>query len=425
MTLRIGVIADDFTGATDIAGFLVAAGLRTVQLNGATDADAIPPHIDADAVVISLKSRSMAPQAAVAASLGALDTLTALGAEHFLFKYCSTFDSTPAGNIGPVTDALIKQLGLDFTVIAPALPVNGRTVYQGNLFVNGVPLAESGMRNHPVTPMTDANVVRLMDAQSEGTAAVVPFDVVERGVDAVRQALDETRAAGVRYAVLDALTMEHLDVLGRAVQGMRLITGGSGIGFGLARALVGDTPAASNTWTPAPGRTVAISGSASQATNEQVANYRALAPSHAVDVPRVIDDAEAYRDEIITEILAVSPSAPAPLVYATAPTQTVAALQQQHGAQRLSAAIEDFLASLATALHARGVARFIVAGGETSGAVTQALGVSGFEIGPQIAPGVPWTRSLDGQIELALKSGNFGDPHFFRTAQSVVGLLPS
>lgn len=452
MTLRIGVIADDFTGATDIAGFLVSASLRTAQLNSPEKA---PEALEAEAVVISLKTRSIPARDAVEQSLHACRILQRLGAEQIIFKYCSTFDSTQEGNIGPVTDALLDELGEDFTVVVPALPVNGRTVYQSTLFVHHQPLHESGMKDHPVTPMRDANLIRLMEAQSRGSAAPVPYQVVERGPGAVREELERVHSEGARYAVLDTLNHDHLDVIGQAVSGLRLLTGGSGIGSGLARTLTGragseradsqtrQSPA--QDWEFTAGAAVVISGSASQMTNRQVERYAGLAPSSALDIARVVEDAQGYREELAAWVLengsqgadAAAPEladhrtasaasepadhgAAAPMVYATAAPETVRQWQRRYGAEELSAAIEGFFGQLAARLREQGVTRFIVAGGETSGAVTQALGVEGFEVGPQIAPGVPWTRSLEEdpqrRIDLTLKSGNFGDEDFFRTA---------
>lgn len=426
MALRIGVIADDFTGATDIAGFLVSAGLRTAQLNSPEQA---PESLDADAVVISLKTRSIPIQDAVKQSVDACRILERLGAEQIIFKYCSTFDSTAEGNIGPVTDALLGELGEDFTVVVPALPVNGRTVYQSTLFVHDQPLHESGMKDHPVTPMTDSSLIRLMESQSSGKASAVAYDVIERGPEAVREALQEARTQGARYAVLDTLSHEHLDTIGQATTGLRLLTGGSGIGSGLGRALTGQAEgtapvdSAARTWTFTSGPVVVISGSSSQMTNKQVEQYKQHAPSAALDITRVIEDPQVYMAELTDWVLGNAgdaEAAQAPMVYATAAPETVRQWQQTYGAERLSEAIEGFFGTLAGQLRDRGVTRFIVAGGETSGAVTQALGVDGFEVGPQIAPGVPWTRSLDGSLDLALKSGNFGSEDFFRVAQTMV-----
>lgn len=420
MTVRIGVIADDLTGATDIAGFLAANGLRTVQLNGVADASRATSLSEVDAIVIGLKSRSVPAEEAVAMSRSALAELRAAGAERIIFKYCSTFDSTPAGNIGPVADALLADLDSDFTVVCPALPVNGRTVYQGNLFVWQQPLHESGMRHHPVTPMTDANLLRVLGAQTDGPTGLVPLATIEAGPDAIRARLAELRAEGVRYAVLDCVSDRHLDVIGEAVIDLPLVTGGSGIGAGVARAVsdrVGAAAAAP--WQPLDGRAVVLSGSSSSMTNRQVARYRELAPSLALDVARLLAEPAATLGEVLAWVGEQPAAGQAPLVFATAAPDAVRALQERFGAETTRTAIETFFGALAVELAARGFRRFIVAGGESSGAVTEALGVSGFALGPQIAPGVPWVRSLDGALDLALKSGNFGDEDFFARAQEL------
>lgn len=410
----LGVIADDFTGATDIAGFLTANGLRTLQLNGVPAADL---QVEADAVVISLKSRSCPPQEAVDDSLAALAWLQARDCAQVFFKYCSTFDSTAKGNIGPVTDALLDALGEDFTVICPVLPVNGRTIYNGYLFVNDVPLNESGMRNHPVTPMTDANIMRVMESQSRGRAGNVPSRIMDQGVEAVRDALNALRASGMRYAVLDALNDHHLEVMGAAVQGMKLVTGGSGLADGMARHWAVDRGDAAVTVRPGP--TVVLSGSCSQMTNAQVAAYRAEAPARAVDVDRAVTgEAETYADELAQWVLSHQ-GALAPLVYATMPPEALKEVQARHGAAHASERIEHLFGRLAQRLEQAGVVRFIVAGGETSGSVTQALDIPGFAIGAQIAPGVPWVGAVGKPLALALKSGNFGAERFFFDAQSV------
>lgn len=414
MTLRLGVIADDFTGATDIAGFLVEGGLRTAQLNGVPADGRVP---DSDAIVVSLKSRSIDPAEAVELSLGALAYLQRAGAERILFKYCSTFDSTPRGNIGPVTDALLRTLGTDFTVIVPSLPVNGRTVYRGYLFVGEVPLDESGMRNHPVTPMTDANLMRLMEAQSQGRAGNIPWPTITQGPEAVRAAMAKLRASGIRYAVLDTLADADIDTIGQAVLDLPLVTGGSGLGSGIARALAGlDAAARGIEWTPLSGPTVVLAGSSSVMTNAQVTAYKQLAPWQAVEVDRLMVNPSAYLAEVEAWVRAQEGPL-APLVYATASPEEVRRTQSTYGVAQTAEAIERLLAGLASRLAGAGYRRFIVAGGETSGAVTTALGLDGFQVGPQIAPGVPWVRALDGSVELALKSGNFGDTDFFIRAQ--------
>lgn len=420
MIMRLGVIADDFTGATDIAGFLVANGLRTVQLNGVPDAGL---QVEADAVVVSLKTRSCPPEQAVSESLAALKWLQARNCPQFFFKYCSTFDSTPRGNIGPVTDALLDALGEDFTVICPVLPVNGRTIYNGYLFVNGIPLHESGMRHHPVTPMTDSNIMRVMEAQSRGKAGNVPSSVMDQGPEAVRAALAALKAEGVRYAVLDALNDAHLEVMGQAVADMKLVTGGSGLADGMARAwtdLRGDAAAAAAAGKPVKGRAIVLSGSCSQMTNAQVAAYREAAPSLAVEVGRCISD-PSYADELAAWAEAQPRDGLAPLVYATTPPDRLKELQSRFGAAEASEAVERTFGALAKRLEKAGFEQFIVAGGETSGIVTQSLGITGFAIGPQIAPGVPWVRAVGKNLSLALKSGNFGQERFFFDAQQIAG----
>ena len=415
MGVQLGVIADDFTGGTDIASFLVANGVKTIQLSGSEHAESFDD--DVQAIVVSLKSRSNPAHEAIQQSLQALELLKSAGARQIFFKYCSTFDSTAQGNIGPVTDALLSALDEPFTVICPALPVNGRTTYQGVLFVNGVPLNESGMRNHPVTPMTDSNLARLMDGQAQGSTGLVPVEVVEQGPDAVSAALAALQAAGNSYAVLDALNDQHLTILGEAVANLRLVTGGSGLAGAIARALPTDVKGQHAGFTPKTGPAVILSGSCSVMTNDQVAHYKAKAPSLAVDVDRLITSPDGYDDEVLAWFKEQHASGPAPLIFATAAPAEVQRLQQSYGSAESSQAIEGFFGRIATELVAGGVQRVIVAGGETSGSVTTALGISGFEVGDPIAPGVPWVRSLDGRLDLALKSGNFGTIDFFSQAQ--------
>lgn len=419
--MYLGVIADDFTGATDIAGFLVNNGLPTVQLNGPAEF-ALPPEIEA--VVVSLKSRSCPAEQAVRVSLEALEYLRSIGCTHFFFKYCSTFDSTAKGNIGPVTDALMQALGTDITVICPALPVNGRTVYKGYLFINDVLLNESGMRNHPLNPMLDASLMRLMDAQSKGKSGNIPEQVVAQGSAAVRARLGELRKQGISYAVPDTLADADLDILAEAFADLPLVTGGSGLGGAMARRFVretGKSGGATELGMPrGGGKTILLSGSCSEMTNRQVAAYAARGSLHKADIERCIDDAEGYAAEVFSMLAAGGQSALPPLVSATVPPAELKAIQARYGVEESSRSVERFFARLAVLLHDAGWDHFIVAGGETSSIVSQALGVSGFYIGSQIAPGVPWVRTLDGSISLALKSGNFGDEEFFFKALAYI-----
>jgi uncharacterized protein YgbK (DUF1537 family) len=417
----LGVIADDFTGATDIAGFLVNNGLPTVQLNGSADVE-LPREVEA--VVVSLKSRSCPAEEAVRLSLGALEYLRSIGCSHFFFKYCSTFDSTAKGNIGPVTDALMKALGTDMTVICPALPVNGRTVYQGYLFIGNVLLNESGMRNHPLNPMLDASLLRLMDAQSAGRSGNVPEQVIAQGAGAVRSTLEDLRRQGISYAVLDTLADADLDVLAESLADMPLVTGGSGLGGAIARRYArmrGGGSCATDLGLPASGgKTSLLSGSCSEMTNRQVAAYAAKAYVHKADITRCMDDAEGYAQEIFGVAAAHAGDALPPLISATVPPAELKTIQAQWGVAQSSRCVERFFARLAVLLRGAGYDHFIIAGGETSSVVSQALMVKGFYIGPQIAPGVPWVRTLDRSLSLALKSGNFGDEAFFAKALSFI-----
>ena len=413
--LQLGIIADDFTGASDIASFLVENGLRTVQMNGIPQRP-LPDSVDA--VVISLKSRSNPVDEAIAQSLAALDWLRAQDCRQFYFKYCSTFDSTAQGNIGPVTDALLDALGEDFTVISPALPVNGRTIFNGYLFVGEVLLNESGMRNHPITPMTDASLIRLMDAQSRGKTGLVACPDVAQGAARVRERFAELRRDGYRYAVVDSVDNAQLAVLAEACADLKLLTGGSGLGAYVAARLSGGKKG-SDAFVPRKALTVALSGSCSVMTNKQVAAYQAIAPTRFVEAERCIHEGDAYIEELYQWAVAHLGGEYAPLLYATVPPDELKAIQQRFGVEKASHAIEQMFAALAVKLKAHGVRNFINAGGETSSIVVQQLGIDGFHIGRQIAPGVPWLRGLDGDIYLALKSGNFGSEDFFAHAQGM------
>jgi uncharacterized protein YgbK (DUF1537 family) len=416
--MYLGVIADDFTGGTDLAGFLVKNGLSVIQFIGVPETT---PATLPDAAVISLKSRSCPAQEAVRDSLAALAWLRRQNCRQIFFKYRSTFDSTAKGNIGPVTDALLDALEADVTVMAPALPVNGRSVYCGYLFVNGVPLNESGMRHHPVTPMLDANLMRLTESQARGKAANIPASVMEAGAEAIETALDDLRGKGIRYVVPDTLTDAHLTSLGEAVSRLPLVTGGSGLGAGLARHYVRaeglDGKENTGAGLPPGGKGIVLSGSASARTNAQVARYKTMAASLQVGVRRAMEDMQGYAEEMAGWAAARAQDTWAPLIHATVGPEELASIQKEFGAEASGRAVEAVFAALAALLKAGGFNHFIVAGGETAGAVVKALGIKAFYIGPQIAPGVPWVRAADQPVSLALKSGNFGDEDFFAVAQ--------
>ena len=425
--MLLGIIADDLTGASDIAGFVAKEGLDVIQFVGVPDSGA---NYDCDAAVVSLKSRSVPAKDAVRDSLAAFEWLRDRGCKRFYFKYCSTFDSTPQGNIGPVTDALLDALKLDMTVVCPSLPVNGRTVRDGILYVNGTPLAETGMRHHPLNPMTDSNLVRLMEGQSRGKAGVVSLAAVDSGPQAVEERLAELRREGISYAVLDAETDSQLLVLASVLSDAPLLTGGSGLGWAVARRLASRNSSRMRSAGPAgpvAGKTIVLSGSCSEMTNRQTANYRDVAPEFKVDVAECLDNAGAYAaeaaawvDEACEALENDGVKCNAPLINATVPPDELRTIQETYGAAEAAAAIETFFRIVAENLLEMGFVNFIVAGGETSGAVAAALGVKAFRIGPQIDPGVSWVEALDRRLGLAMKSGNFGDESFFLKAQAMI-----
>jgi uncharacterized protein YgbK (DUF1537 family) len=421
VSVLLGAIADDFTGATDLCNTLVRRGMRTVQL-----IDVPPPGSpapDADAVVIALKSRTIPADDAVAMSLAALAWLQHAGARQILFKYCSTFDSTDAGNIGPVGDALLDKLGAGFTIYCPAFPENGRTIFKGYLFVGDVLLSESGMRDHPLTPMRDPSLVRVLQRQTAGKVGLVQHATVAQGAAAIRAAFTALRQQGYRHAVVDAIADHDLEAIGEAAADLALITGGSGIALGLPEnfrraALLAATDGA-DVLPVVGGAAAVLSGSCSTATQGQVAYMKERAPVFTIDPLAVADG----RDVAAEALAWAKPrlGERAILVSATAAPDAVAAVQQRLGRERAGALVEETLAAVAKGLEAAGVRRLVVAGGETAGAVVQALGVTGLRIGRQIDPGVPWTMSLGKPpIALALKSGNFGAPDFFLRAFDVL-----
>jgi uncharacterized protein YgbK (DUF1537 family) len=415
--MNIGCIADDLTGATDLALMLAREGMRTVQTIGVPG-----PDLDlsgADAVVIALKSRTIPAPEAVSQSLRGAEALRKAGAEHLFFKYCSTFDSTDQGNIGPVADALLTFTSSDFTIACPAFPANGRTVYQGHLFVNGVPLHESSMKDHPLTPMRDSNLVRVLQRQTGRSVGRVAFEDVDAGVERIRKAFEREKAAGHAIVVVDALTDAHLRAIGLAAAGLALITGGSGVAMGLPEAYRSGRaePSSSDRLFDAPaGRAAVLAGSCSSATQRQVAvAIEAGMPAFRLD-PLALASAELTTSAVLDWIGRQPPGAPV-LIYSTAAPDEVQAVQGRLGRMKAGEMVETVLAEIARALPALGFTRLLVAGGETSGAVVGALDVDALTIGPEIDPGVPWTRTLAGtDLALALKSGNFGAPDFFLKA---------
>jgi len=399
--------------------------MRTVQL---IDVPAPGTNVvDAEAVVVALKSRTIPAAQAIEQSLAALDWLQMAGARQILFKYCSTFDSTDAGNIGPVAEALMDALDTDFTLFCPAFPENGRTNYLGYLFVGDVLLSESSMRDHPLTPMRDPSLVRILQRQCRGKVGLVPQYDVSQGVAAIRDALASLRQAGFRHAIVDAIDDRDLEAIGEAAADFPLITGGSGIALGLPenfrrQGLLGDG-AAADALPPVAGAAAVLSGSCSEATRAQVAYMRERAPVFTID-PIAATAGRRIAEEALAWAKPRLGDRPV-LISATASPEEVAAIQEVLGRERAGALVERVFADIARGLVAHGVRRLVVAGGETAGAIVQALGVTGLRIGRQIDLGVPWTASLPGSLDepvlaLALKSGNFGAPDFFLRAFSVL-----
>ena len=427
--MLLGAIADDFTGATDLCSMLVRGGMRTVQLIGVPKADLPAP--DADAVVVALKSRTTPARQAVEESLAALHWLQAVGARQYFFKYCSTFDSTEQGNIGPVADALVAALGCGFALACPAFPTNARTIYQGHLFVGGSLLNESGMEHHPLTPMKDANLVRVLSHQTEGTVGLVPFVAVDQGVNAIRDAMTQLKERGRRYAIVDAITDAHLVAIGEAAASHALITGGSGVAMGLPanfrRSGLLSEAIDPGALPSIDGACAVVAGSCSRATLAQLGYARSHLPVFELDALATPDAAALSQAALAW---AADKIGDKPLVIAaSAPPEKVAALQSRLGREQAGALIEDAVARIAEGLVARGARKFVVAGGETSGAVVGRLGVHSLRIGTEIDPGVPWTfaeaskTGIGGSgpgLMLALKSGNFGATDFFLKAFRVL-----
>lgn len=420
--ILLGCIADDFTGATDLANNLVRAGMRVVQTIGVPEGDL---DQSVDAVVVSLKSRTVEPQMACEQSVQALTWLRAHHAKQIYFKYCSTFDSTDRGNIGPVIDALMQALDVDFTIATPAFPDAGRTVYQGYLFVNDVLLNESGMQDHPLTPMTDANLVRVLRLQTKNEVGLVNYRATTDSAKAVRARFDELRQCGVGVAIVDVLRNEDLLRIGQAAKSLSLVTGGSGLAIGLP-ANFGIVPNRQAARLPAvDGYQAIVSGSCSRATQAQVAHFidrggRAfeLDPLALAQTPERLDD-------IIDQARRALAHGPV-LVYSTASPSQLTIVQSALGVMQAGQQVEAWLACVAQALVAAGVGQLVVAGGETSGAVVQALGIRQLRIGDQIDPGVPWCfghAAFEGHrrpLHICLKSGNFGTEQFFIHAFEVL-----
>jgi uncharacterized protein YgbK (DUF1537 family) len=420
--MLLGCIADDYTGASDLANTLTKSGMRTIQLIGLPEEEIAPDN--ADAVVVALKSRSIPAKEAVSQSVKALAWLQQAGCQQILFKYCSTFDSTDSGNIGPVAEVLLKILNASAAIVCPAFPENKRTIYNGHLFVGSTLLSESGMEKHPLNPMKDANLVRVLQAQTNLKVGLIDYSIVDKGAEAIKSSIELASKAGEQLLVVDAISNEHLLQIGKALADAPLITGGSGIALGLPEnfrakdKLKIAEPYSAKVAGPA----VVLSGSCSHATNAQVKHYVTNNPSFKLDVSQLMkgDLSEKLVSEVSNWILDRTQEE-APLVYSSATSDSVTNLQNEYGQEELSSAIENFFGKLALRLHQQGIRRFIIAGGETSGAVVNSLGVRAFRIGKEIDPGVPALFGVqEPKTAFVLKSGNFGSVDFFTKAQSFI-----
>ena len=421
--MLLGVIADDFTGASDIANTLALGipgqgGLRTTQFLGLPSK---PASSDVEAGVISLKSRSNPASEAVAQSLAALSWLRAQGCRQIVFKYCSTFDSTPDGNIGPVGEALADALGVKGVIACPAFPTVGRTVYRGHLFVNDRLLSESGLESHPLNPMTDPNIRRWLGRQSKKPVGLVTWPTVQSGVDHLRAALQQAADRGETLVIVDALSDADLITIGRACSDATLLTGGSGIALGLPANFLREGLATGGTsdFAGVDGPEAILAGSCSSATWQQIEVHAASHPSFNVCVDEVLAGRTGAAQ--VVDFIRAHPGQ-APLVYSSGSPEDVAGSQQRHGREHVAQALEQLFAASARRLVESGIRRLVVAGGETSGAVVSALDLDALTIGPEIDPGVP-VLFTHGQrpLALALKSGNFGAPDFFDKALRKLG----
>ncbi len=414
--MLLGCIGDDFTGSSDLANTLAKEGMKVVQYCG------IPKHAaskDVEAGVVSLKSRSIDPKEAIKHSLEALDWLKAQGCQQFFFKYCSTFDSTPKGNIGPVAEALANALDAHQVIVCPAFPATGRSIYQGHLFVNDRLLSESGMQNHPLTPMSDPDIRRWLGLQTSLNIGHVAARDILGGAEKIRTALQREQDAKKRLIVVDALQDQDLREIGAAADGLKLITGGSGIALGLPdnfrkRGEIGNS---GYQWKGQNGKCVVLSGSCSIATRKQLAYHAQKNPTCEIKAGDVISGTLKPADLVEWALTAKG----VPVAYSSADPEKVKAVQAEYGIEKSAIAIEAFFAETARQLVARGAERIITAGGETSGAVIEGLGISTLELGPEIDPGVPALRASD-KLVVALKSGNFGEEHFFEKAADLLGL---
>ena len=423
--MKLGIIGDDFTGSSDIANNLKKSGMQVSMYAGIPTL--LPSEIKkelTDAAVIALKTRTIPIEEAISESLKALSWLKDCGCEQFIFKYCSTFDSTKKGNIGPVADAIMKELNTDFTIACPSFPDAGRTVYFGHMFVNGKPLNESGMENHPLTPMTDHNLVRWLNYQTKDNVGLIDFQTISKGANSIKERIQTLKTDGYKYAIVDTIKNDDFDIICNGVKDLPFLTGGSGIALGLPK-IYKDRGLLSATNFEIPknnSNAIILSGSCSVATINQINIYKENNPSLYVSPDEVINN-EDLVEKVFSWIK--DNETLSPLVYSSSDTKTVTEKQKQYGQEILANKIENFFELLSKKLVKDNFGTFISAGGETSGAVIKGLGVQELKIGEEISHGVPalWSPHSDGNkpISVTLKSGNFGQTDFFERALKVFG----
>jgi uncharacterized protein YgbK (DUF1537 family) len=416
----LGCIADDFTGGTDLANNLVKSGFRTVQTIG------IPKTVkqleEIDAVVVALKTRTCPVEQAVQESADAVHWLESIGCRQFYFKYCSTFDSTPRGNIGPVIEVLLRELGASFTIACPAFPDNGRTVYRGHLFVHDQLLNESGMQHHPLTPMTDPNIVRVLAAQTNLSVDLIRLNLVREGEKAVSQAFETRSSQAATVSITDASSNDDLVVLAGAAKGLKLVTGGSGLALGLGKNFGLQPGQAAQPIIPS-GRRAILAGSCSRMTLKQLEAAKRIYPHFRVAPEELAAQFDVTLERVRSWAKEHRSNTDPLLVYTSGSPDEIASNQKSLGIGRAGELCEKFLAEVAEVFVSDEISQLIVAGGETSGAVVTKLGLDLLRIGPEIAPGVPWTLASgkSREIALALKSGNFGSEDFFLKAWQFLG----
>ncbi|WP_319412607.1 3-oxo-tetronate kinase [uncultured Cohaesibacter sp.] len=415
--MLLGCIGDDFTGSSDLGNTLSRQGMRVAQYCGIP---ARPASANVDAGIVALKTRTIPVEAAVRQSLAALEWLIEQGCEQFFFKYCSTFDSTPQGNIGPVIDALMQRLEAPLAIVCPAFPGTGRKLFQGHLFVGDRLLSESGMQNHPLTPMTDPDIRRWLTPQTRNRVGHIPYETVRQGGDAIRRALKENIANQTPVVIIDAILDEDLFEIATSLSKNMLVTGGSGIALGLPGQFNRQLLLSSDQedWRGDPGPAAVLAGSCSGMTLRQIEAYKAKNPARSISPEDIMSS--RLTPASLADWCGNLGEGVAPLVYTSADPSAVTNAQKQFGREAVASAIEAFFAELARQLVSKGVRRLVVAGGETSGAVVEGLALEELHVGPQIAPGVPALKAEDKSLWIALKSGNFGQETFFEEALSIL-----